>query len=51
MEAAVFSYNAKQSFGLLDVDTTLADPSVVYSVVSIDGEVIHSFRLLRTELQ
>ena len=51
MEAAVFSYNAKQSFGMLDIDTISVDPSVVYSVVSIDGEVIHSYRLLRSELK
>ena len=38
---ALFSYNKKQSFGLVDFDTTQADPSVTYSVVSIDGEIVH----------
>jgi alkaline phosphatase D len=41
MPEAVFSYNRKQSFGLIDFDTTREDPSVAYTIVSIDGERVH----------
>ena len=41
-EEAEFSYNEKNSFGLLTFDTTLEDPEVTYTIVSIDGEDIHS---------
>ena len=51
MEQALFSYNAKQSFGLVDIDTTLDDPKVTYSVVSIDGEVVNTFSVPRSELR
>ena len=38
---AIFSYNKKQSFGLVEFDTVEEDPSVTYSVVTIDGETVH----------
>ena len=50
MPEAVFSYNAKQSFGLVDFDTTIEDPTVTYSVVTIDGEVVHTFTVRRSQL-
>lgn len=50
MDQALFSYNAKQSFGLVDFNTTIDDPTVTYSVVTIDGEVVNTFRLQRSEL-
>ncbi len=50
MAAAVFSYNKKQSFGTVDIDTTLDDPAITYRVVSIDGEEIHSHTVRRSEL-
>ena len=50
-QGAIFSYNAKQSFGLVEFDTTLPDPTATYSVVSIDGEQIHSLSVKRSQLQ
>ncbi|MEX2215435.1 MAG: alkaline phosphatase D family protein [Phycisphaeraceae bacterium] len=51
MKQAIFSYNKKQSFGIVSFDTTLGDPTVTYKVVSIDGEVMHTFTAKRSELQ
>ena len=51
MEEAIFSYNRKQSFGLLDFDTTQGDPLATYTVVSIDGERVHSIQVRRSMLQ
>ncbi len=51
MKEAIFSYNKKQSFGLVDIDTTADDPTVTYSVYSIDGEKIHSLTLHRSQLR
>jgi alkaline phosphatase D len=50
MENAVFSYNRKQSFGLIDFDTTKTDPSVSYTIVTIDGENIFHHEVRRSEL-
>ena len=51
MDEAIFSYNEKQSFGHVMFDTTSADPSVTYQVISIDGETVHSLKLLRSQLE
>ena len=45
MADAEFSYNRRQSFGLVDVDTTLDDPAVTYRIVNIDGEEVFRFTL------
>ena len=50
MPAAEFSYNKKQSFGLVEFDTTVRDPTVRYSVVTIDDETVHSFAVKRSQL-
>ncbi len=50
MKGALFSYNAKCSFGLLDFDTTKTDPEVTYRVINIDNEVIHTLKLTKTQL-
>jgi len=50
MAAALFSYNAKQSFGLVTFDTTAADPTVTYEVVTIDGETVHTLPLKLSDL-
>ncbi|MCS1412071.1 MAG: Alkaline phosphatase D [Verrucomicrobia subdivision 3 bacterium] len=49
-QGALFSYNKKQSFGLVDFDTTKDDPTATYSVVSIDGEIIHEITVRRSTL-
>ena len=51
MPAAVFSYNKKQSFGTIDFDTTLDDPTITYRVISIDGEEVHRHTLRRSQLK
>jgi alkaline phosphatase D len=49
-QGALFSYNKKQSFGLVSFDTAAADPQVTYEVISIDGERIHSLTVRRSQL-
>lgn len=49
-KGAIFSYNKKQSFGLVEFDTTAADPSVKYTIVNIDGEKLHDLTVRRSEL-
>ena len=39
MPSAIFSYNQKQSFGLVNIDTTCQPPTVIYQVVNIEGEI------------
>ncbi|RPJ55710.1 MAG: alkaline phosphatase [Acidobacteria bacterium] len=51
MPGALFGYNEKCSFGLLSFDTTASDPVVTYQIVNIDGEVVHSLTLKRSELE
>jgi len=48
---AVFSYNAKNNFGLLHFDTTLTDPAVTCEFRTLDGESIHSLTLRLSELR
>ena len=50
MKGSVFSYNDKCSFGELAFDTTLSNPRVTYKIFSIDGELIHTHAVQRSEL-
>jgi len=50
MPGALFAYNQKCSFGMLDFDTTRPDPRVVYQIVSIDGQIIHTLPIHRSQL-
>ena len=50
MEAAIFSYNAKQSFGTVDFDTIAADPTATYRIHTIDGEQVFKHTVNRSEL-
>ena len=50
MEQAEFSYNAKQSFGLVDIDTTQEDPLITYRIMTIDGEPVHKFEFRRSRI-
>ncbi len=47
---AVFSYNEKQSFGLLTFDTTKPDPTVTYEIYNIDDQKVHAFTLRKSQL-
>jgi hypothetical protein len=48
---ALFGYNKKQSFGRVDFDLTAKDPTFRYTIISIDGEPVHSLELKLSELQ
>jgi len=50
MPGALFSYNEKQSVGLLTLDTTKPDPEVTYEIYTIDDEKVHSFTLKKSQL-
>jgi alkaline phosphatase D len=50
MPGALFGYNEKCSFGLLSFDTMRADPEVSYQIVNIDGEVVHTLAVKRSQL-
>ena len=51
MAEAIFSYNAKQSFGTVDFDTKVKDPTATYRVHSIDGEQIYQYTVKRSQLE
>lgn len=46
----LFGYNEDNCFGVLDFDTTLPDPRLVFEIRSIDDELIWSHQLLLSEL-
>jgi alkaline phosphatase D len=48
---ALFCYNEKCSFGMIDFDTQAADPSATISVVNVDGETVHTLTLKRSQLK
>ena len=50
MPGALFGYNEKQSFGLLQFDTAKADPTVNFRILSIDNEVKGELVLKRSQL-
>jgi len=51
MKAAEFSYNDKQSFGTVDIDTTVDDPTITYRIVNIDGKEVFSHTVKRSDLE
>lgn len=51
MEESLFGYNEKNSFGLLQFDTTKDDPTVTYRIVDINGKVQESFTLKHSMLR
>jgi alkaline phosphatase D len=51
MEAALFSYNQKQSFGLLRFDLSADDPALTYDIYSIDNERVFSLALRASDLR
>jgi len=46
----IMGFNTKCSFGLLDFDTTLADPQLKYTIVDIDNKEIDSRTLKLSQL-
>ena len=51
IDSSLFGYNKKQSFGRVDFDLTAKDPTAKYTIVSIDGEEIHSIAVNLSQLQ
>ena len=51
MPGSLFGYNKTCSFGMLEFDTVLEDPTISYSVYSIDNELIHKITIYRSQLQ
>ncbi|MEM1442783.1 MAG: alkaline phosphatase D family protein [Verrucomicrobiota bacterium] len=51
IDSSLFGYNEKQSFGKVDFDLTADDPTVTYTIVSIDGEEVHTLTVKLSELQ
>lgn len=50
MPGALFGYNEKCSFGLLSFDMTLPDPQISYQIINIDGEVVYTISLKRSQM-
>jgi alkaline phosphatase D len=50
MAKAQFSYNKKQSFGLIEFDTEAQNPKITMKVINIDGEVVHTLNLRYSDL-
>jgi len=51
MPGSIFGYNKTDSFGIIDFDTKVKDPKVTYKIVSIDGEIMNSIMIRRSELE
>ena len=45
MPETIFSYNEKQSFGLVNCDPTRQPPIATYQVVNIEGQVVGTLEL------
>ena len=50
MDGSLFGYNKKCSFGMLEFDTTLDDPTCTYTIKSIDNKPIHRMTIYRSQL-
>lgn len=50
MPNSLFGYNKKCSFGTLEFDTTLEDPTLTYIIKNIDNEEIHKMTVYKSEL-
>lgn len=48
---AVFSYNKGNFFGMLNFDLTKPDPEMSFQCITIDGKVVHTFTLKRSQLE
>ena len=47
----VIGYNEKCSFGLLNFDTTVKDPTIQYTIINIDGEPVGEATLKLSQMQ
>ena len=47
---SLFGYNDKCSFGMLDFNTLIDDPTISFSIFSIDNELIHKITVKKSQL-
>ena len=47
---SLFGYNEKCSFGIIDINTLSDDPTISYSIFSIDNELIHKITVMKSQL-
>lgn len=50
MPGSLFGYNKTCTFATLEFDTRLEDPTLKYSIYSIDNELIHRMTLYRSQM-
>jgi len=50
MQGALFGYNEKCSFALLNIDTFKADPEIEFKIINIDNEVMNTHVIKRSEI-
>jgi alkaline phosphatase D len=50
MKGSIYGYNKTCCFGLLGFDTTKKDPIVTYRIGTIEGEIVHTFTLKKSQL-
>lgn len=50
MPKAIFGYNEKPSFGILNIDTELKDPEIRVEAINIDNELVHSYLIKLSEI-
>jgi len=50
IDGALFGYNEKQSFGLLEFDTQAQDPTISYNIINIDNENINNITIKLSEI-
>ena len=51
IDHSLFGYNEKQSFGRVDFDLTVEDPTIKYTIINIDGKPIHDLTVKLSQLQ
>ena len=51
IKSSLFGYNQKQSFGRIDFDLKADDPTLKYTIITIDGEAVHDLEVKLSELQ
>ncbi len=47
---SLFGYNEKCSFGIIDINILSDDPTISYSIFSIDNELIHKITVMKSQL-
>jgi len=47
---ALFGYNEKCSFGLIEFDTAAKEPNLTFKIVNIDNETVYSLTLKKSQL-